>query len=73
MSPDNQASATDITASAHISSTSLLGPTIKVWRLYLEDQGVSIHTVKAFISDLNLFAAYMPPDSRHRSDFYQRY
>ena len=62
MSPDSHASATERNASAHITSASLLGPTIKAWRLYLEDQGVSIHTVKAFLSDLNLFATFMPPD-----------
>lgn len=62
MSPDNLSSAFGQTASAHISSTSLLGPTIKTWRLFLEDQGVSPHTVKAFLSDLNLLASYLPPD-----------
>lgn len=52
----------NIPASAHITTSSLLIPTIKAWRFYLEDQGVSPHTVKAFISDLNLLAAYLPPD-----------
>jgi integrase/recombinase XerD len=54
--------AQDLAASAHIHSGSVLGPTIKAWRYYLEDQGVSPHTVKAFISDLNLFGTYLPPD-----------
>jgi integrase/recombinase XerD len=53
---------TDPASSAHISSSSLLGPTIKAWRIFLEDQGVSPHTVKAFQSDLNLLASYLPPD-----------
>jgi site-specific recombinase XerD len=47
---------------AHISSSSLLLPTVKAWRYYLKDQGASPHTIKAFISDLNLLASYLPPD-----------
>lgn len=49
-------------ASAHISTHSLLAPTIQAWMLYLGDQGVSPHTVKAFTSDLNLFANYTTPE-----------
>jgi site-specific recombinase XerD len=49
-------------ASAHITSQSLLGPTLLAWTFYLDDQGVSPHTVKAFTSDLNLLASYVPPD-----------
>jgi site-specific recombinase XerD len=52
----------DPAASAHIGSSSLVGPTINAWRYYLEDQGVSPHTVKAFSSDLRLLASYLPPD-----------
>ena len=62
MSPDTTPATSNVLSSAHITSSSLLTPTIKVWRIYLEDQGVSPHTVKAFISDLNLLATYMPPD-----------
>jgi integrase/recombinase XerD len=40
----------------------LLGPTIKAWRIFLDDQGNSPHTVKAFTADLRLLAAYLPPD-----------
>ncbi len=47
---------------AHITSQSLLSPTIKAWRIFLEDQGDSLHTVKAFTADLNLLASYLPPD-----------
>jgi len=47
---------------AHISSSSLLSPTVKAWRYYLKDQGASPHTIKAFMSDLNLLASYLPPD-----------
>jgi site-specific recombinase XerD len=49
-------------ASAHITAQSLLLPTLQAWRFYLEDQGVSPYTVKAFQSDLNLLASYLPPD-----------
>jgi integrase/recombinase XerD len=62
MSPENTSKASSALTSAHITSHSLLTPTIKAWRIYLEDQGVSNHTVKAFLSDLNLLAAYVPPD-----------
>jgi integrase/recombinase XerD len=48
--------------SAHLTSQSLLIPTIKAWRFFLEDQGLSPHTIKAFTADLNLLAAYLPPD-----------
>ena len=54
MSPDS--------LSAHLTSQSLLIPTIKAWRFFLEDQGLSPHTVKAFTADLNLLASYLPPD-----------
>jgi site-specific recombinase XerD len=47
---------------AHITPQSTLVPTIKAWRIYLEDQGNSAHTVKAFTADLNLLASYLPPD-----------
>jgi integrase/recombinase XerD len=40
----------------------MLGPTIKAWRIYLEDQGNSEHTVKAFTHDLRILASYLPPD-----------
>ncbi len=62
MSPDSPIPPKDTKSYAHISSNSLLIPTIKAWRLYLEDQGVSIHTIKAFISDMNLLVKFLPPD-----------
>ncbi len=49
-------------ASAHITAQSLLSPTLNAWRIYLEDQGNSPHTVKAFVADLRLLANYLPPD-----------
>jgi integrase/recombinase XerD len=41
---------------------SLLAPTINAWQIYLEDQGNSPHTVKAFTADLRMLAIYLPPD-----------
>ena len=58
MSPQNEGSAT----SAHITAQSLLSPTINLWRIYLDDQGSSPHTIKAFTADMNLLASYLPPD-----------
>jgi len=57
MSADNQP-ATAIHAQTPLSLA------INRWQLYLEDQGSSIHTIKAFIGDLNLLASYLPPDQR---------
>jgi site-specific recombinase XerD len=48
--------------SAHISGMSLFIPTIKAWRYYLDDQGMSPYTIKAFTGDMRLLAAYLPPD-----------
>ena len=47
---------------AQINSNSVLSPAINAWKLYLEDQGRSIHTIKAFSADLNLLLSYLPPD-----------
>lgn len=48
--------------SAHITIASLLSPTIEAWRIFLNDQGNSPHTVKAFLGDLRLLASYLPAD-----------
>lgn len=47
---------------AHLSDTTLLQPAIQAWQYYLNDQGRSPHTVKAFIADLNLLDGYLAPD-----------
>lgn len=57
MSPKSDASGT-----AHITPQITLIPAINAWQLYLNDQGNSPHTVKAFVADLKLLAAYLPPD-----------
>jgi integrase/recombinase XerD len=49
-------------SSAHITAQNLLIPTIQAWQIYLQDQGNSVHTVKAFTADLRLLASYLPPD-----------
>lgn len=47
---------------AHITAKTSIKPAIYAWRNYLNNQGKSPHTVKAFIADMNLLAAYLPPD-----------
>jgi site-specific recombinase XerD len=47
---------------SHITSRTSLIPAINSWRIYLNDQGKSPHTVKAFTADMLLLANYLPPD-----------
>jgi site-specific recombinase XerD len=47
---------------AHLTADTTLLPTIKGWEMYLQDQGKSIYTIKAFVGDLNLLASYSPAD-----------
>jgi site-specific recombinase XerD len=60
MSPDSASTVSQ--AAAHITAQNLLLPTLRAWQIFLEDQGNSPHTVKAFIADLRLLASYLPPD-----------
>jgi site-specific recombinase XerD len=60
MSPETPSN--DGHTSAHVTHDSLLIPTIKAWRYFLEDQGDSPHTIKAFTADLRLLASYLPAD-----------
>jgi integrase/recombinase XerD len=46
--------------SAHITAQSPLLPTINAWKIYLDDQGASPHTVKAFLADMRLLANFLP-------------
>jgi len=62
MSPAKTGEPKNDQSSAHITTQSLLIPTINAWRFYLEDQGDSPHTVKAFTADMALLAAYLPTD-----------
>jgi integrase/recombinase XerD len=45
-----------------INARSPLPPAIQAWKLFLQDQGNSIHTVKAFTADTRLLASYLPAD-----------
>ena len=47
---------------AHITSQTPLSLAVNPWRFYLEDQGKSPHTIKAFLADVLMLAAYLPPD-----------
>lgn len=49
---------------AHITPASFFPPTINAWSIYLNDQGLSPHTVKAFTADLKLFTSYLAPDRK---------
>lgn len=55
MSPDSK-------IPSHINPRTSLVPAINSWRIYLNDQGKSPHTVKAFTADMLLLASYLPPD-----------
>jgi integrase/recombinase XerD len=53
----------NLSADSHITSDTLLVPAVKAWQLFLQDQGRSLFTVKAFIGDLNLMASFFAPDT----------
>ncbi len=47
---------------AHITQHTPLPPAIRAWEIYLQDQGRSIYTIKAFKGDLELLTSYLPAD-----------
>jgi site-specific recombinase XerD len=47
---------------AHITPQTPLSPAIRAWEIYLQDQGRSIYTIKAFLGDLQLLTAFLPAD-----------
>ncbi len=47
---------------AHISANTALQPALLGWEMFLNDQGRSPHTVKAFLGDLRLLGSFLPPD-----------
>jgi site-specific recombinase XerD len=49
-------------STAHITNQTNLVPAIIAWEFYLNDQGRSPHTIKAFTADLKLLASFLPPD-----------
>jgi integrase/recombinase XerD len=52
----------DQTTTAHLTPQTGLIPAINAWEYFLYDQGRSRNTVKAFLSDVGLLAAVLPPD-----------
>jgi integrase/recombinase XerD len=46
----------------HITKESLLAPAVRSWEIFLQDQGKSPHTIKAFQGDLRLFTEFFSPD-----------
>jgi site-specific recombinase XerD len=53
--------ATD-TSIAHITPSTSFLPAIRAWEIYLQDQGRSHYTIKAFCGDLELLTSFLPPD-----------
>src|SRR5512140_206606 len=49
-------------AAAHITSQMPILPALHAWELFLNDQGRSPYTIKAFMGDLEILAGYLPPD-----------
>jgi len=47
---------------SRVTSDTPLNVAIQAWKLYLADKDRSPYTIKAFVSDLNLLASYLPPD-----------
>lgn len=47
---------------AHLTPQTALAPALNAWEIFLNDQGRSPYTVKAFLSDVRLLADYAPPD-----------
>ncbi len=50
------------TVIAHITGSTSIMPAVNAYEMYLNDQGRSPYTVKAFLSDLRLMASFFPPD-----------
>lgn len=49
-------------STAHLTPQSSLPPAIQAWEMYLNDQGRSPNTVKAFLSDVGILTQFLPPD-----------
>ena len=50
------------TVVTHITANTPIMPAVNAYEMYLNDQGRSPYTVKAFLSDLRLMASFFPPD-----------
>jgi len=49
-------------STAHLTPQTGLAPAIRAWEMYLNDQGRSPNTLKAFLSDVRLLVQFLPPD-----------
>ena len=49
-------------STAHLSPQTGLIPALNAWEMYLNDQGRSLNTIKAFLSDVRLLTQVLPPD-----------
>ncbi|MFZ5819528.1 MAG: tyrosine-type recombinase/integrase [Chloroflexota bacterium] len=49
-------------STAHLTPQTSLAPAIQAWEMYLNDQGRSPNTLKAFLSDVRLLIQFLPPD-----------
>jgi len=47
---------------SHLTAQMPLAPAIQAWEMYLNDQGRSPNTVKAFLSDVRILTQFLPPD-----------
>jgi integrase/recombinase XerD len=52
----------DPSSTAHLTAQTALIPAINAWEIYLNDQGRSPNTIKAFLSDVRLLTNFLPPD-----------
>jgi site-specific recombinase XerD len=49
-------------STAHLTPQTSLAPALKIWEMFMYDQGRSPNTVKAFLSDVHLLTEFLPPD-----------
>lgn len=50
------------TYNLNLDNLSTLPPAIGAWEIFLQDQGRSHYTITSFLGDINLLAAFLPPD-----------
>ncbi len=51
-----------VESTAHLTPQTSLATAIQAWEMYLNDQGRSPNTLKAFLSDVRLLTQFLPPD-----------
>jgi len=59
-------------STAHLTPQTGLVPALNAWEIYLNDQGRSLNTVKAFLSDVRLLTQVLPPDRTAGRHYHQR-